>query len=520
MEKITANKKYLLVLGGYTILFLFICSHMSPLFFINEWSDANVYFNVGKCIFEGRTLYTEAFDHKGPLIFFIYGIGYLLSNDSFFGMFVIQSIAWIVMVYATFFTCRLYLDNKYAFFIALLIPVFLIRPMQWGGSAEEFILVFECVSLYLFARYFRNENASAHKPVYMFVHGLMFASAFLIKYNITVFWFFLVAGIFLNILMTKKYRNLIVNMLTFLGGVAIVSLPILIYLYVNNALGEAYDVYFLLNTKYAKVEDVSLISVIIKSIWRIPSFYLRYDTFVFVMVFIGMVCFAFKCLKNKIARYSFLLSGVALYSVINIASAIFDYYVIPLLIFAIPGMIFLMLYLKKVFDVNVINSRKFIVIVTLAVFMVGLSRTGLNMTILDTLIRGKASSKVIDTNPVLTNFASIIKKEKEPTLLNLNFDETYALFTMCNIKPNVRFFITPNLKEEVYPEMKTTQRKYVENKEVQFIVFSDPFYGAKQTDAIPAIKENYTLVKSDTLRGYVEYGTIAPGIYYLYKRKD
>ena len=135
------ENKIIILLGCYVFFLLIICSHMSPLYYSNEWADVNIYFNVAKAIFNGRTLYTETFDHKGPLIFFIYGLGYLISNNSFFGMFLIQWIAWFTMVYYIYKLSKLYLDNTFAYIVAIIFPVFILKMMKAGGSAEEFIPV-------------------------------------------------------------------------------------------------------------------------------------------------------------------------------------------------------------------------------------------------------------------------------------------------------------------------------------------------------------------------------------------
>ncbi|MDR0825520.1 MAG: hypothetical protein LBN74_10530, partial [Prevotella sp.] len=107
----TQDKNILILLFVYAALLLFFCSKMSPLYPFNEWSDINLYFNIGKAIFNGKVLYTEAFDHKGPLIFFIYGVGYLISNTSFLGMYIIEVLMWTFMIYAAYFTAKLYLDK-------------------------------------------------------------------------------------------------------------------------------------------------------------------------------------------------------------------------------------------------------------------------------------------------------------------------------------------------------------------------------------------------------------------------
>jgi hypothetical protein len=54
-QAIVKDKNILILLSLYSFLLLFFCSKMSPLYPINEWSDVNLYYNIGKAIFNGRT---------------------------------------------------------------------------------------------------------------------------------------------------------------------------------------------------------------------------------------------------------------------------------------------------------------------------------------------------------------------------------------------------------------------------------------------------------------------------------
>ena len=230
-NSLTENK-IIILLGCYVFFLLIICSHMSPLYYSNEWADVNIYFNVAKAMFNGRTLYNESFDHKGPLIFFIYGLGYLISNNSFFGMFLIQWTAWFTMVYYIYRLSKLYLDNIFAYIVVIIFPVFILKIMKAGGSAEEFILVFECISLYYFVRYFKEKSVSVHKPSVMFIHGIMCSMVLFIKLNLLVFWFFPLAAIFLNLLRKRAFKSFAVNMVAYIAGLLIIAIPILLYLYI------------------------------------------------------------------------------------------------------------------------------------------------------------------------------------------------------------------------------------------------------------------------------------------------
>jgi hypothetical protein len=83
--------KDLIVLGYcilLSILFLLFCTKSSPLYPFNDWVDANASFTMGKGMMNGKVLYRDIFDHRGPLLYFYYGIGYLISNMDFKGVFI------------------------------------------------------------------------------------------------------------------------------------------------------------------------------------------------------------------------------------------------------------------------------------------------------------------------------------------------------------------------------------------------------------------------------------------------
>ena len=91
---IEKNKRIYLyaLLIGYACLLMFFCTKSSPLYIINDWYDANAYFTMGKGMMNGAVPYRDLFDHKGPLLYLLYGIGYLIDSTGFFGIFLILSL--------------------------------------------------------------------------------------------------------------------------------------------------------------------------------------------------------------------------------------------------------------------------------------------------------------------------------------------------------------------------------------------------------------------------------------------
>ena len=206
------NRRYEILLLAYTILALFFCSSSSPLYVINDWTDANTYFTMGKGIVHGMVPYRDLFDHKGPLLYFIYAAGYLMSPTSFIGVFVLQIISMYIALLFLYKTARLLLDSSpRAFFSSILVTFFILGagvyylPEQLdmgGGSPEEFSLPFLTVSLYLITRDAKRKTVSRFG---LFVMGILMGSVCLIKFNLAVFWVGLLVPVFLSLLFQKKY---------------------------------------------------------------------------------------------------------------------------------------------------------------------------------------------------------------------------------------------------------------------------------------------------------------------------
>ena len=88
-------------LVGIAAIALVLCSKSSPLYVLNDWMDANIFFTMGKSMFRGKVLYRDVFDHKGPVLYFLYGLASLIDYTGFTGVLVVEIIA-----FAFFFALR------------------------------------------------------------------------------------------------------------------------------------------------------------------------------------------------------------------------------------------------------------------------------------------------------------------------------------------------------------------------------------------------------------------------------
>ena len=163
----------------FVALLMFFCTKSSPLYVMNDWPDANAYFTMGKGMINGAVPYKDLFDHKGPFLYFLYAIGYLIDNTGFLGIFIIQIISMSLVVIFSFKIAELYTkSSKSAAVIALLVPIMMLASKVYtyntdfgGGSPDEFIAPMIVMSLYFAIKLFKDKKTVNDGRLEMFAIG-------------------------------------------------------------------------------------------------------------------------------------------------------------------------------------------------------------------------------------------------------------------------------------------------------------------------------------------------------------
>lgn len=114
--------------------------------------DPIIYGIVGNGWMEGLMPYRDLFDQKGPLIFLIYGISFLLFK-SFWLVFLLEWAAIFVSMVFSYKIAVLFISARKAFFISLLLVLLLCNfPIRGRRHPSEFLLPFQLASLYFLIR--------------------------------------------------------------------------------------------------------------------------------------------------------------------------------------------------------------------------------------------------------------------------------------------------------------------------------------------------------------------------------
>lgn len=243
-SKTISDGKVLLMLLVWSFLVLLILSPDSPLFNTCHHIDSAWFFMEGKALMNGLRPYVDFSDCKGPLLWLIYGLGYLISPRNFLGMYVIGSLFYTATLFFNYKTAKLFLkDNGTA--LAATLPMIFVYFFPWFHyevRSEDLMLLFISISIYiLFKRLYSGRNCINDKADF-FVLGACFMALTLIKYNISA-----VQGVILLIALWDQYkRKASVAMAFIWAAIAaiIVAAPFMAYLWYTNTLEAFVNDYF------------------------------------------------------------------------------------------------------------------------------------------------------------------------------------------------------------------------------------------------------------------------------------
>ena len=223
---------------------LLLCSKSSPLFVLNDWMDANIFFTMGKSMFSGKVLYRDVFDHKGPVLYFIYGIGWLLDHTGFTGVFLLEVASFAAFLGFSLRTVSL-LAAKPVHPAWAVLPAAAIaagRAFSHGGSAEEFLLPFLAAALYGLLKTV-CEDRSMPLPAVV-GQGFLAGCALWLKYTVLGYylvWVVVLAAVYLR---RRLRRKLLQSCGAYLGGMALATLPWVVYFGLHGALADWFTAYF------------------------------------------------------------------------------------------------------------------------------------------------------------------------------------------------------------------------------------------------------------------------------------
>lgn len=313
------------------VLMSFTCSD-NPLIIGNTYTDSSVYHYVARVILNGGMPYRDAFDHKGPLIHLIDACGLYINKD--IGVWIMELIFIFITLLFAYKIARLIGCSK----IKSMFVVFL-SIISWqfyfcgcGNIPEEYAVPFIMVSLYIFLKFFKNGTVSF---IELIACGFSFGAVCLLKINMAVLWVVMFFGVLIECAKKQEMTKFIKYIFIAFLGVAVIIVPIIIWLMKNDAFMPFIEDYLEFNSMY--ISDPQRASK--KNILK--AFFYFVEGAPFVCSTAILVYFAFQ--KKKLLDWLFVITLILSIAEMCMNGQQYGHYgmvLIPLLTYGLSRVVF------------------------------------------------------------------------------------------------------------------------------------------------------------------------------------
>lgn len=293
--------------------------------------DIEIFRYIGYRIFQGEIPYTDVFDHKPPIIYFIAGI------SNFFGYYGFWLIGAIFLTISSLLLFKLFNSklNPHLSFVLTIIYVILTNEQEilelglYTRHFASFFLIFLIYSLY--------------KKSYILA-GAILAIIFQTQTNSLPGAFFLVLAFFFHFnknfdqqISFKKFAKQATI------GFIVPNILLLLWLATNGALKEYYYQAYYFNTHYyTKQLDSNIIQRLLGSLMLLAKFHL-------ILPLFSIIAFlTYKFLQKKQLSYLFLSLAILVeIAATSTSGRHVPAYFIPLLSFIMVGILFVVTDIKE-----------------------------------------------------------------------------------------------------------------------------------------------------------------------------
>jgi len=510
-DKLTIQNNSPFIIWGFcfflSFIFLLICTKSSPLYPFNDWADANAFFTMGKGMMNGKVLYRDLFEQKGPLLYFIHGLSYLISAKSFLGVFIFEVISFSFFLFYSFKSISLFFDKYFSLIYLPIIAALTLnlKCFSHGDSAEEFCLPLMAISLFYLIDFFRNGDSKCKSGNCFFWNGIIAGCVLWVKFSLLGFWIGWICSMLICLLVDKQYRYAVKGSLLFFAGLFLATLPWILYFGLNHSISEWINVYIILNLTSYPISR----SLLFRFVFILLNIAVQiYNNPVSgELLWLGIIVFIAygKFIRRRLFRISLLLCVALLFIGIYGGGRGYLYYYLitsPLIIF---GIIVLQDLISKIINKKISwKTTAAIIMVTLILAIPYTLKFNQN-----TYMLGMEKEDLVQYK-----YASIINQSDNATLLNYGWLD-FGFYTTTGITPNVRFFEKQNIGYEIFPLNVDEQNRYIKEKTVEYVVVIQPTSDSVENLNTPYLFDYYDLIEteeqeSDTIKYY----------YYLFKQKN
>ena len=225
-----------IIYAGLFCAALFVCliSCLNPFGLTNINNDTSVFLTIAQGITRGQVPFRDFYDNKGPLTYLISAPGFALGR--FTGVWITELLFMCVSVFFAYKTALFFGSPVFAFTGVVLSFIILHNFFEVAAGSEEYALPFMMVSLYIFTKHYFSSKRIAFFE--LIILGCCFAASVFLRINFFPLWLGFCAVIGVETIHKRDFTSLGKYLLGFLTGICIVTIPVMGYLILNNALSD------------------------------------------------------------------------------------------------------------------------------------------------------------------------------------------------------------------------------------------------------------------------------------------
>ena len=474
-------------IGAYTgILFIFItafvtmliCTKSSPLYPLNDWVDANTYLTIGRGMLHGKVPYRDLYEQKGPLLYMLHAGAACISDDSFLGVYIIESLACAVFLWETKYLMEINgCEGKLWLLPLTALAVYSSEAFCHGDSAEELCLP---LTLGAYIIGYRAVTGMAGKDGRRaFVLGLLAGAVIWIK--LTFLGVFAAAFIAVLAECRRKHGEVLRTAALCVLGAFAASLPVVIYFGLNNALDDLFSVYFYDNIFRYSGDDRGLFHNIADG-WNFSRIFM---TVPFCIICAGIILIPLT--KDRRRSIYYIGSVLLMFGTVFAGHGSYQYYPLAMAVFVPQGVCLIINTVQKL-----LKGRGVVLPKYTGAFLCAAALAA------DTALCYKLSRNVYlmkYDRSCLPQYHFAELMDGEGDMLNYGFIDG-GFYLAAGEVPEYRYFCRNNMS---VPEMTAAQEHYVSSHMPEYIVTrSDKKTPERSFDG-------YTLVATKGLSYYDKY---------------
>ncbi len=471
----------LAIVGAFIMTF---CSYTSPAFYFDTSPDNNAFFTVGKAMMHGIVPYKDIFEQKGPYVYFLHGLAYLVSSRSFLLIFLVEIATVTAAMFFVYKLAKLLNASELpALLTALLSPLlFLYHPYyDYGDTVEFFTLPLLLSLIYLMVLLDHRNFRVSHW--WYFAQGALVGIVFLSKYTLLGAWIVFYLVLVGRLLVKRQWRQLGRVIGWSAGGFLLATLPWLLYFLMTGSLRAFINVYILFNTKVYLTSSVAAFANLVQSVTLVSQFYWGNVLF-FLLGVVGTLVVIFQrgIFTTNFSRGLYLASALgcdllALYG--YQAGAVYQYYqLIYFGFFVLPFVYFCQIFFSHVALPTGDAPFPILVTLLLSLFLVlGVNNNVTNSKVFpnNTSITEKQTTK--PQQPAQVDFGRLMRRQTPAgtrlTLLNYGSIDM-GFYTASGAVPSTYFFQNYNISQSAAPQILQSQRSVIRRHQVEWVVLNTP----------------------------------------------